>query len=184
MAPRAQVVGAVGWGHARLPLPDGVHPVLRALIGRCFADPAERPSFSEILDILKPLQAPLAAAAAAAAALAAHPDPGAPLNPTMAPSAAASSASSSPAARLAAGAQENPSPLGGAMPCAAALNGPQEGLGGPADMRVVLEGAQSAMPVLQGSDGPAGEQGAYAPNQAAPKRAPRRQMPSAVVPKW
>ena len=52
-----QVVGAVGWGHARLPLPEGVHPVLRALIERCFAEPAERPSFSEILDILKPLQA-------------------------------------------------------------------------------------------------------------------------------
>ncbi len=47
----------MGWGHARLPLPEGVHPVLRALIGRCFAEPAERPSFSEILDILKPLQA-------------------------------------------------------------------------------------------------------------------------------
>ena len=180
---RVQVVGAVGWGHARLPLPDGVHPVMRALVARCFAEPAERPSFSEVLDILKPLQTPLAAAAAAAAALAAHPDPGMPRNPNLAASAAASSASSSPAARLAAGAQENPSPVGSALPCAAALNGTKE-LGGPANMRVMLEGAQSATPVLQGSEGSAVEQGVHAPNQAAPRRAPRRQMPSAVVPKW
>ncbi|KAK9832796.1 hypothetical protein WJX81_001956 [Elliptochloris bilobata] len=130
-----QVVGAVGWGHARLPLPDGVHPVLRSLIARCFAEPAERPSFSEVLDILKPLQAPLAAAAAAAAALASNLNSNAHITEsTNGPSggAAASSAASSPA----------DTPFKGAG--FAAL--PEQESGGPADMRVALEGAQSAAP--------------------------------------
>ena len=52
----AQVVGAVGWANARLDLPPSLAPPMAALIERTWAGPASRPSFSEIIDILKPLQ--------------------------------------------------------------------------------------------------------------------------------
>ena len=51
-----QVVGAVGWANARLPLPPTLAPVIAALIESTWAGPADRPSFSEIIDFLKPLQ--------------------------------------------------------------------------------------------------------------------------------
>ena len=51
-----QVVGAVGWANARLVLPPTLAPPMAALIERTWADPASRPSFSEIIDILKHLQ--------------------------------------------------------------------------------------------------------------------------------
>ena len=51
----AQVVGAVGWGGQKLPLPEPEDHPLRDLIARCWLEPAQRPSFSDICDILKPL---------------------------------------------------------------------------------------------------------------------------------
>jgi hypothetical protein len=50
------VVGAVGWANARLPLPPSLAPVIAALIERTWAEPGDRPSFSEVIDFLKPLQ--------------------------------------------------------------------------------------------------------------------------------
>ena len=51
----AQVVGAVGWGNARLQIPEGTHADLSSLILRCWSEPKKRPSFGEILQYLKPL---------------------------------------------------------------------------------------------------------------------------------
>jgi serine/threonine protein kinase len=48
-----QVVGAVGWNHERLAVPEAAHPTLRALLERCFGVAADRPAFSEIISILK-----------------------------------------------------------------------------------------------------------------------------------
>eukprot|EP00898_Chlorokybus_atmophyticus_P002711 jgi/Chlat1/3440/Chrsp23S03757 len=54
-----QVVGAVGFQHRRLPMPDVVDPVVSDIIQRCWhSDPAMRPSFSTLLKELKPLQRP------------------------------------------------------------------------------------------------------------------------------
>ena len=64
------MVGAVGWGHERLPIPADARPDVQELIARCFADQSERPSFAEIIPILKRMIADLSAAAAAAAAAA------------------------------------------------------------------------------------------------------------------
>eukprot|EP00891_Asterochloris_glomerata_P009732 jgi/Astpho2/9732/e_gw1.00149.41.1_t len=51
-----QVVGAVGWANKQLPITDDMQPaVLRNLIVQCFKEPQERPSFSDIIGILKPL---------------------------------------------------------------------------------------------------------------------------------
>jgi len=48
-----QVVGCVGWGNERLPIPENGHPEIRELMRRCFGDQAQRPTFSEIIVILK-----------------------------------------------------------------------------------------------------------------------------------
>ncbi|KAL0045398.1 hypothetical protein WJX82_005613 [Trebouxia sp. C0006] len=50
-----QVVGAVGWGNAQLPLTDDMQPVLRGLIKSCWGQPQDRPGFGEIIAILKPM---------------------------------------------------------------------------------------------------------------------------------
>ena len=53
---RLQVVGAVGWANKQLPITDDMQPaVLRNLIVQCFKEPQKRPSFSDIIGILKPL---------------------------------------------------------------------------------------------------------------------------------
>lgn len=48
-----QVVGSVGFGNERLVVPDTIRPRLRDLLHRCFGEPENRPSFSEIIPILK-----------------------------------------------------------------------------------------------------------------------------------
>jgi hypothetical protein len=48
-----QVVGSVGWNNERLAVPANAHPAVRELLTRCFGPPADRPSFSEIISILK-----------------------------------------------------------------------------------------------------------------------------------
>ncbi|KAG7671439.1 hypothetical protein KSW81_003576 [Nannochloris sp. 'desiccata'] len=48
-----QVVGAVGFANERLPIPPGIRPGLGDLMARCFGIPEDRPSFSEIISILK-----------------------------------------------------------------------------------------------------------------------------------
>ena len=50
-----QVVGAVGWGNAQLPLTDDMQPVLKGLIKQCWGQPQDRPSFGDIIAILKPM---------------------------------------------------------------------------------------------------------------------------------
>ena len=50
-----QVVGAVGWGNARLQIPEGTHADLSSLILRCWNEPKKRPTFGEILQYLRPL---------------------------------------------------------------------------------------------------------------------------------
>ncbi|KAK9918746.1 hypothetical protein WJX75_006516 [Coccomyxa subellipsoidea] len=57
-----QVVGAVGWGNMRLELPESMHPTIASLIKRTWSEPAERPNFGDIIDILKPLQHAMAVA--------------------------------------------------------------------------------------------------------------------------
>ena len=54
-SPWPQVVGAVGWGHERLAIPDDVRPELRDIIERCFGPQEERPSFGELIPELKKL---------------------------------------------------------------------------------------------------------------------------------
>lgn len=50
-----QVVGAVGWDNARLPVPDTLPAEIAQLILQTWADPGERPGFGVIIDRLKPL---------------------------------------------------------------------------------------------------------------------------------
>ncbi|KAK9815543.1 hypothetical protein WJX72_005453 [[Myrmecia] bisecta] len=48
-----QVVGAVGWGDARLDIPDDVPADLAQLIRQCFDLPEQRPSFDDAIRLLK-----------------------------------------------------------------------------------------------------------------------------------
>ncbi|KAL9243452.1 hypothetical protein vseg_017337 [Gypsophila vaccaria] len=51
-----QVVGAVGFQHRRLEIPDDIDPVVAEIIQKCWnTDPKMRPSFAEIMAALKPL---------------------------------------------------------------------------------------------------------------------------------
>ncbi|KAK9278000.1 hypothetical protein L1049_027557 [Liquidambar formosana] len=55
-----QVVGAVGFQHRRLDIPDDMDPVIADIIRRCWqTDPKMRPTFAEIMAALKPLQKPI-----------------------------------------------------------------------------------------------------------------------------
>ncbi|CAO2818127.1 unnamed protein product [Amaranthus hypochondriacus] len=55
-----QVVGAVGFQHRRLDIPDTVDPAVADIIRRCWqTDPKLRPTFTEIMAALKPLQKPI-----------------------------------------------------------------------------------------------------------------------------
>ncbi|XP_073270471.1 probable serine/threonine-protein kinase SIS8 isoform X2 [Primulina huaijiensis] len=55
-----QVVGAVGFQHRRLEIPDNMDPFVANLIRKCWqTDPMLRPSFTEIMALLKPLQKPI-----------------------------------------------------------------------------------------------------------------------------
>ncbi|XP_062159246.1 probable serine/threonine-protein kinase SIS8 isoform X3 [Alnus glutinosa] len=55
-----QVVGAVGFQHRRLDIPDDMDPGIADIIQKCWqTDPKLRPTFSEIMAALKPLQKPL-----------------------------------------------------------------------------------------------------------------------------
>jgi hypothetical protein len=50
---RMQVVGAVGFSHQRLPLPDDLQPEVRQLILSCWEEePGKRPSFGDVLEAL------------------------------------------------------------------------------------------------------------------------------------
>ncbi|KAB2064945.1 hypothetical protein ES319_A09G055500v1 [Gossypium barbadense] len=58
-----QVVGAVGFQHRRLDIPDDMDPTIAEIIRRCWqTDPKLRPTFAEIMAALKPLQKPIASA--------------------------------------------------------------------------------------------------------------------------
>jgi serine/threonine protein kinase len=70
-----QVVGSVGWNGQRLTVPADAPPASQELLTRCFGEAEQRPSFVEIISMLRkqlqalgPPKAVLAAAAAAAAA--------------------------------------------------------------------------------------------------------------------
>ncbi|KAK4414201.1 putative serine/threonine-protein kinase SIS8 [Sesamum alatum] len=55
-----QVVGAVGFQHRRLEIPEDMDPVVADIIRKCWqTDPNLRPSFAEIMAALKPLQKPI-----------------------------------------------------------------------------------------------------------------------------
>ncbi|KAL6552496.1 hypothetical protein OROHE_007860 [Orobanche hederae] len=55
-----QVVGAVGFQHRRLDIPDDLDPSIADIIMKCWqTDPNLRPSFAEIMSALKPLQKPI-----------------------------------------------------------------------------------------------------------------------------
>uniref|UniRef100_A0A7N1A6Q1 non-specific serine/threonine protein kinase n=2 Tax=Kalanchoe fedtschenkoi TaxID=63787 RepID=A0A7N1A6Q1_KALFE len=55
-----QVVGAVGFQHRRLEIPDDIDPAVADIIRQCWqTDPRLRPSFGEIMAALKPLQKPI-----------------------------------------------------------------------------------------------------------------------------
>ncbi|KAK7314640.1 hypothetical protein VNO77_33167 [Canavalia gladiata] len=55
-----QVVGAVGFQHRRLDIPDDMDPAIADIIRKCWlTDPKLRPTFAEILAALKPLQKPV-----------------------------------------------------------------------------------------------------------------------------
>ncbi|KAL2342353.1 hypothetical protein Fmac_003638 [Flemingia macrophylla] len=55
-----QVVGAVGFQHRRLDIPDDVDPAIADIIRQCWqTDPKLRPTFAEIMAALKPLQKPI-----------------------------------------------------------------------------------------------------------------------------
>ncbi|KAJ9676839.1 hypothetical protein PVL29_022042 [Vitis rotundifolia] len=55
-----QVVGAVGFQHRRLDIPDDMDPVVADIIRRCWhTNPKMRPTFAEIMAALKPLQKPI-----------------------------------------------------------------------------------------------------------------------------
>ncbi|CAL1354584.1 unnamed protein product [Linum trigynum] len=52
-----QVVGAVGFQHRRLEIPNDMDPTVADIIRRCWqTDPKLRPTFGEIMAALKPLQ--------------------------------------------------------------------------------------------------------------------------------
>ncbi|XP_042488189.1 probable serine/threonine-protein kinase SIS8 isoform X3 [Macadamia integrifolia] len=52
-----QVVGAVGFQHRRLDIPEDMDPVVADIVRKCWqTDPKMRPSFAEIMAALKPLQ--------------------------------------------------------------------------------------------------------------------------------
>lgn len=52
-----QVVGAVGFQHRRLDIPNDMDPVISDIITKCWqTDPKLRPTFAEIMATLKPLQ--------------------------------------------------------------------------------------------------------------------------------
>ncbi|GMI99514.1 SUGAR INSENSITIVE 8 [Hibiscus trionum] len=58
-----QVVGAVGFQHRRLDIPDDVDPAIAEIIRKCWhTDPKLRPTFAEIMAALKPLQKPITSA--------------------------------------------------------------------------------------------------------------------------
>ncbi|KAL8141815.1 hypothetical protein V2J09_014847 [Rumex salicifolius] len=58
-----QVVGAVGFQHRRLDIPDDVDPAIAEIIRKCWeTDPILRPTFAEIMTALKPFQKPITAA--------------------------------------------------------------------------------------------------------------------------
>ncbi|XP_057770494.1 probable serine/threonine-protein kinase SIS8 isoform X2 [Salvia miltiorrhiza] len=60
-----QVVGAVGFQHRRLDIPDDMDPVIRGIVLRCWeTDPNLRPTFGEIMAALKPLQKSIASSQA------------------------------------------------------------------------------------------------------------------------
>ncbi|XP_048136070.1 probable serine/threonine-protein kinase SIS8 isoform X2 [Rhodamnia argentea] len=55
-----QVVGAVGFQHRRLEIPDDMDPTIADIIKKCWqTDPKLRPTFAEIMAALKPLQKPI-----------------------------------------------------------------------------------------------------------------------------
>uniref|UniRef100_A0A0D6QVQ8 non-specific serine/threonine protein kinase n=1 Tax=Araucaria cunninghamii TaxID=56994 RepID=A0A0D6QVQ8_ARACU len=55
-----QVVGAVGFQHRRLDIPNDMDPMIADIIRRCWHnDPKLRPSFAEIMTALKSLQRPM-----------------------------------------------------------------------------------------------------------------------------
>jgi len=55
-----QVVGAVGFQHRRLDIPDDIDPSVADIIRQCWqTDPRLRPSFAEIMAALKSLQKPI-----------------------------------------------------------------------------------------------------------------------------
>ncbi|PHU15326.1 Serine/threonine-protein kinase EDR1 [Capsicum chinense] len=55
-----QVVGAVGFQHRRLDIPEDMDPAIADIIRKCWqTDPKLRPSFAEIMAALKPLQKPI-----------------------------------------------------------------------------------------------------------------------------
>lgn len=57
-----QVVGAVGFQHRTLDIPDHLDPIVIGIIRQCWqSDPNLRPSFAEIMNALKPLQKPITA---------------------------------------------------------------------------------------------------------------------------
>ena len=43
----------MGWGNLQLDIPSTVEPAVAALIRRCWSEPAARPSFSELISIIK-----------------------------------------------------------------------------------------------------------------------------------
>ncbi|XP_043699521.1 probable serine/threonine-protein kinase SIS8 [Telopea speciosissima] len=58
-----QVVGAVGFQHRRLDIPEDMDPVVADIIRKCWqTNPKMRPSFAEIMGALKPLQKPITSA--------------------------------------------------------------------------------------------------------------------------
>ncbi|KAL5748799.1 hypothetical protein ACOSQ2_026096 [Xanthoceras sorbifolium] len=55
-----QVVGAVGFQHRRLEIPDNLDPAIADIIRKCWqTNPKLRPTFAEIMAALKPLQKPI-----------------------------------------------------------------------------------------------------------------------------
>ncbi|XP_028805389.1 probable serine/threonine-protein kinase SIS8 [Neltuma alba] len=61
-----QVVGAVGFQHRRLDIPDNMDPAVADIIRKCWqTDPKLRPTFAEIMAALKPLQKPIVSSQAA-----------------------------------------------------------------------------------------------------------------------
>ncbi|XP_040996401.1 probable serine/threonine-protein kinase SIS8 isoform X3 [Juglans microcarpa x Juglans regia] len=55
-----QVVGAVGFQHRRLDIPNDMDPAIADIIQKCWqTDPKLRPTFAEIMAALKPLQKPI-----------------------------------------------------------------------------------------------------------------------------